>query len=89
MDALDHPAIALVEAFLESDVQADLALRFLAYGDHPLAALDVGRDRLFAVDVFARVDGGFEVLRVEIGRTGDRGDVESSIAGAFRKPLGL
>src|SRR5215510_10512295 len=76
VDALDHSAIALVVALLESDVNADFALRLLAGGDHPLAALDVGRDRLFAVGVFARVDGGFQVLGVEIGRAGDKHKVD-------------
>src|SRR5262245_26874144 len=76
VDALDHSAIALVVAFLESDVDADFALRLLAGGDHPLAALDVGRDRLFAVGMFARVDGGFQVFGVEIGRTGNQHQVD-------------
>src|SRR5262245_24485991 len=76
VDALDHSAIALVVAFLDSDVDADFALRLLAGGDHPLAALDVGRDRLFAIGVFARVDGGFQVFGVEIGRTGDQRQVD-------------
>src|SRR5262245_20536304 len=76
MDALNHSAIAFVEALLESDVKADFALRLLARGDHPLAALDVGRYRLFAVDVLARVDGGFEVLGVEIRRAGDQHEVD-------------
>src|SRR5262245_42284060 len=72
VDALDHPSIALVIALLESDVNADLALRLLAGGDHALAALYVGRDGLFAVGVLAGVDGGFEMFRMEIWRAGDQ-----------------
>src|SRR5262245_17971512 len=76
VDALDHPSIALVVSLLESDVNADLALRLLAGGDHALAALDVSPDRLFAVGVLAGVDGGFEMFRMEIGRAGDQYEVD-------------
>src|SRR5262245_57089951 len=72
VDALDHSAIALVVALLESDVKADLALGLLARGDHALATLNIGRDRLFAVDVFACVDGRFKVFGMEIGGAGDQ-----------------
>src|SRR4030095_15381806 len=40
VDALDHSAIALVVAFLESDVNADFALSLLTGGGPPAAALD-------------------------------------------------
>jgi hypothetical protein len=61
MNLLDHPAIALVVALLESDVKAQAALCLLACGYYAHATLDVSADGLFQVDVFSSCDRRFEV----------------------------
>src|SRR6516165_11959754 len=58
-------------ADLEADIEAKLSLRALADVDDSERSGHVDRDGLFEIDVFARGDDGFEMLRMEIRRSGD------------------
>ena len=50
--------------------------------------LDVDADGLFAVDVFARGDRGFQMLHVEEGRRGDLDEVDVFRGGELFEGVG-
>src|SRR5262245_36419663 len=67
-----HRPIYIVVSLLEADMNAQFPIGLLACLDDSQGAGDIGRDRFFQIDMLARVDGGFQVVWMEIGWTGNQ-----------------
>ena len=75
-------------ANLESHREAQLALRLLADADDVMCSRHVHGHRLFAIDVLARGDYGFQMMRMEVGRGGDEDEVHFLRGGDFLIGIG-
>src|SRR5262249_11194245 len=71
MDAADHFDKRRTIADLKPDIAAQFTVHALDNGNDSGRSGGMRRDGLFQIDVLAGGDGGFKMLRVEVGRRGD------------------
>src|SRR5215470_10930198 len=88
MNAANHFDERGAIANLEANVEAELAFGALANVDDFFRAGDIHSDWLFEIDVLARRDDGFEVLRMKIRRRGDDDGVDFFGGSNFAESVG-
>jgi hypothetical protein len=88
MDAARQLHYGRRHANLKSHVETQLALRLLADANDVMGAGNVHGHRLLAIDVLAGLHDRLEMLRMEVGRSGDKNEIHFFRGGDFLVSVG-